>query len=61
MQPYGPSGISANLVRTIEQLYDKCSPDEWQHRRMVQKNSRSEARMSSVTHRLQHFSRADHV
>ena len=28
--------ISANLVRTVEQLYDKASPDEWQHRRMVQ-------------------------
>ena len=26
----------------------KCSPDEWQHRRMVQNNSRSKARMSSV-------------
>ena len=37
--------ISANLVRTIDQLYVgqgyKCSPDEWQHRRMVQNNSRS--------------------
>ena len=33
----------------------KCSPDEWQHRRMVQNNSRSKARMSSVTHPLQHF------
>ena len=53
--------ISANLVRTIEQLYDKASPDEWQHRRMVQNNSRSKARMSSVTHPLQHFSRTDHV
>ena len=30
-------------------------------RRMVQKNSRSKARMSSVTHPLQHFSRTDHV
>ena len=39
----------------------KCSPDEWQHRRMVQNNSRSKARMSSVTHPLQHFSRTDHV
>ena len=27
----------------------KCSPDEWQHRRMTQNNSRSKARMSSVT------------
>ena len=50
--------ISANLVRTIEQLYDKAiSPGEWQHRRMVQNNRRSKARMSSVTHPLQHFSR----
>ena len=39
----------------------KCSPDEWQHRRMVQNNSRSKARMSSVTHPFQHFSRTDHV
>ena len=57
--------ISANLVRTIEQLYDKaisykCSPDEWQHKRMVQ-ISRSKARVSSVTHPLQHLSRMDHV
>ena len=44
--------INAKLVRTIEQLYEKaykCSQDEWQHRRMVQNNSRSKARMSSVT------------
>ena len=48
--------ISANLVRTTEQLYDKAtSTDEWQHRRMVQNNSRSKARMSSVTHPLKHF------
>ena len=56
--------ISANPVRTIEQLYDKgykCSPDEWQHRRMAQNNSRSKAKMSSVTHPLQHVSRTDHV
>ena len=39
----------------------KCSPDVWQHKRMVQNNSRSKARMSSVTHPLQHFSRTDHV
>ena len=29
-------------------------PDEWQHGRMVQKNSLSKARLSSVTH-SQHF------
>ena len=42
--------ISANLVRTIEQLYEgyKCSRNEWQHRRMVQNNSRSKAMMSSA-------------
>ena len=53
--------ISANLVRTIEQLYDKAISAEWQHRRMVQNNCRSKARMSSVTHPLQHFSRTNHV
>ena len=55
--------ISANLVRTIEQLYDKAtsavqmngSIGEWKN------NSRSKAEMSSVTHPLQHFSRTDHV
>ena len=55
--------ISANLVRTIEQLYDKAtsavqmngSIGEWF------RTSRSKARMSSVTHTLQHFSRTDHV
>ena len=52
--------ISANLVRTIEQLYGKAT-SEWKRRRMVQNNSRSKARMSSVTHPLQHFSRTDHV
>ena len=58
------NNISANLVRTIEQLYDKATSavhDKWQHRRMVQNSSRSKARMSSVTHPLQHFSRTDHV
>ena len=55
--------ISTSLVRTTEQLYDKatsavqCSP--WQHLRMVQNNSRSKARMSSVTNPLQHFSRKE--
>ena len=33
----------------------KCSQDERQHRIMLQNNSRSKARMSSVTHPLQHF------
>ena len=35
--------ISANLVCTTEQLHDKAT-SEWQHRRMVQNNSRSKAR-----------------
>ena len=35
---------SSSLIRL------ECSPDEWQHWRMVQNNSRSKARMSSVTH-----------
>ena len=55
--------VSANLVCTIEQLYDKAtsavqmngSIGEWF------RTSRSKARMSSVTHPLQHFSRTDHV
>ena len=54
----------ANLVRTIEQLYDKATSAvqmNGKHRRMVQNNTRSKARMSSVTHPLQHFSRTDHV
>ena len=33
----------------------KCSQDERQHRIMLQNNSRSKARISSVTHPLQHF------
>ena len=33
----------------------ECSPDEWQHGRMVQNSSRSRARMSSVAHPLQQF------
>ena len=56
--------ISANLVRTIEQLYDKAtsavqmngSIGEW-----FRTTVGSKARMSSVTHPLQHFSRTDHV
>ena len=55
--------ISANLVRTTEQLYDKatsaapmnCSIGEWF------RTSRSKARMSSATHPLQHYSRTNHV
>ena len=38
----------------VEDLF--CA-DEWQHRKMVQNNSRSKSRMSSVTNPLQHFSR----
>ena len=56
--------ISANLVRTIEQLYDKATSAVQMNGsigEMVQNNSRSKARMSSVTHPLQHFSRTDHV
>ena len=34
----------------------KCSSDEQQHRRRVQNNSRSKARMPSLTHPLQHLS-----
>ena len=39
----------------------KCSPGEWQHGRMVKNNSRNKARMSSVTHPLQHLSPINHV
>ena len=49
--------VSANLVRTISQFYDNatsCSPDEWQHGIMVKDNSWSKARVSFVTHPLQH-------
>ena len=53
--------ISANLVRIIEQLYDKATSAVHMNGRMVQNNSRSKARMSSVTHPLQYFSRTDHV
>ena len=37
------------------QLYVRCSPNEWQHGRMVQNNSRSKERKSAVTRSLQHF------
>ena len=53
--------ISANLVSTIEQVYDKAIGAVQMNGRMVQNDSRSKARMSSVTHPLQHFSRTDHV
>ena len=56
--------INANLVRTTAQLYEKatsavqmnCSIGEWFRTTVGVK-----ARMSSVTHPLQHFSRTDHV
>ena len=51
--------ISANLVRTTEQLYDKATSAVQMNginRRIVHNNSRSKARMSSVTHPLQNFS-----
>ena len=56
--------ISANLVRTIEQLYDKTTRAVQMNGsigEMVQNNSRSKTRMSSVTHPLQYVSRTDHV
>ena len=60
VQPYGPSyGIqyqcksSSHHMAALRQ--DKCSPDELQHGRIVQNNSRNKARMSSLTHPLQHF------
>ena len=51
---------SSHHWAALQQDY-KCSPDEWQHKRMVQNNSRSKARMSSVTHPLQQFSRTDRI
>ena len=55
--------ISANLVRTIEQLYDKATSAVQMNGNIGEwfRTSRSKARMSSVTHPLQHFSRTDHV
>ena len=55
--------ISANLVRITEQLYDKAtsavqmnvSIGEW----FTTTNSRIKAKISSVTHPLQHFSRTN--
>ena len=47
--------ISANLVRTIEQLYDKATSAVQMNGRVVQNNSRSKARMSSVILPLQHI------
>ena len=59
-QPYGPPcGSTISVQFSSHQLAAlqgyKFSPDEWQHRRMVQNNCRSKARVSSVTHPLQHF------
>ena len=49
--------ISANLVPTIEKLYDKAKVQfsEWQCGRNIQNNRRSKARMSSVIHHLYIF------
>ena len=47
--------ISENLVRTIEQLYGKATSAVQMTVRMVQNKSRRKARMSSITHTLQHF------
>ena len=50
--------ITINPIRTIEHLYDKATSAvqmNGKHGRMVQNNSRSKARMSSVIHPLQHF------
>ena len=52
--------INANLVCTIERLYGRAT-SAVQYRNMIQNNSRSKARMSSVTHPLQYFSRTDNV
>ena len=57
--------ISANLVRTIEQLYDKAtsavqmnvSIGEWFRTTVGEK----QGCLLSLTHPLQHFSRTDHV
>ena len=58
------NNIDANLFRTIERLYDKATSAVQMNGsigEMVQNNSWSKARMSSVTHPLHHFSRTDHV
>ena len=61
VQTYGPPcGIqyqcksTSNHMAALRQDY-KCSPDELQHGRIVQNSSRNKARMSSLTHSLQHF------
>ena len=64
MRKYNISAISvqiwfAPLSSSMTRL--QVQSNKWQHRRMVQNNCRSKARMSSVTHPLQHFSRTDHV
>ena len=55
--------INANLVCIIEQLYDKATSAVQMIGSMgvVQHNSQSKARISSVTHLLQHFSPTDYV
>ena len=55
--------INANLVRAIEQLYDKanCSSDEQQHERMVQNNSWSKTKMPSLNHSFQHLFRTNYA
>ena len=55
------ANISANLVRTFEQLYDKATSAVQMNGSIEEWFSRSNARMSSVTHPLQQFSRTDHV
>ena len=51
----------APLSSSMTRLQVQSRSDEWQHRRMIQNNSRSKARMPSITHPFQHFSRTDHV
>ena len=53
--------MTLDVYRGRKTTIQPIQPDEWQHRRMVQNNSGSKARMSSVTHPLQHFSRMDHA
>ena len=51
--------ISANIVRTTEQLYDNATSANQMNdniEELVHNNSRS-----SVTHSLKYFSRKDHV
>ena len=50
---------SANLARTIKQLYEKATSAVQMNGSMVENNSWSNAKMSSVTHPRQHFSRTD--